>query len=422
MEHIHVRRLSPRFAILLCGLALIGPAAASAQLVPSLPDTIDRTLGTARDVLEPVDQTLGDVRALARAQVERSRDLVRRYPNRIVLDPDGNAVRAGEVTVVDADAGMIAAARERGFRLIEQVVLDELGIGYARFEAPGGMPVGRALRQMRGIAGGREVSADPLHFVSGMPAGEAASAPAAAPAASARGQHIGIIDGGVRPGTPGLVGQQGFASGAPRAHDHATAIASLLTGGGGVRPSAGGAALHVADVYGDDPAGGSATAIARAIAWMVREQVPVVVVSLVGPPNPLLARVVAAARGRGTLVVAAVGNDGPAAPPAYPASYAQAIAVTGVDGRGRPLIEAGRARKLDYAAPAADMLALGVSGRARAVRGTSFAAPFVAARLSAHMAGGDTARAIAAVDREAQGRSARTGRGIVCADCRTPLR
>ena len=191
-----------------------------------------------------------------------------------------------------------------------------------------------------------------------------------------------------------------------------------LTGGGGIRASAPGAALHVADVYGSDPAGGSASALARALAWMVRSKVPVVVMSLAGPDNALLGRFVAAAQVRGTVVVAAVGNNGPAAPPAYPASYPQAIAVTGVDGRGRVLVEAGRARHLDYAAPGADMLALNAAGQARSVRGTSFAAPLVAARLSAAW-NGDAATALRTLDREAKGGGGRTGRGVLCGDCRT---
>ena len=82
-------------------------------------------------------------------------------------------------------------------------------------------------------------------------------------------------------------------------------------------------------------------------------------------------------------MVAAVGNDGPAAPPAYPASYPGVLAVTGVDGRNRALIEAGRALHLDYAAPAADMRAVNAKGKWIKVRGTSFAVPFVAARAAA---------------------------------------
>ena len=61
------------------------------------------------------------------------------------------------------------------------------------------------------------------------------------------------------------------------------------------------------------------------------------------------------------------------------------IAVTGVDGRGRVLAEAGRASHLDYAAPGADMAAASPDGGIAPVRGTSFAVPFVAGRLALHV-------------------------------------
>ena len=161
--------------------------------------------------------------------------------------------------------------------------------------------------------------------------------------------------------------------------------------------------------------------------WLVQQRVPVATISLVGPANPLLARVVAAAQQRGLIIVAAVGNNGPAAPPAYPASYPGVIAVTAIDGRGRPLIEAGRASHVDYAAPGADMLAAGVGGRRFRVRGTSFAAPLVAGRVAAAYPSLDPARiraALAEIDAEAKkigrkGEEKFLGRGIVCADCRT---
>lgn len=403
-----------RTGLIAAALCLAGPA--QAQLVPQLPGVggvVDRVTGA----LPEVSETLGDAQALVRAQAERVRDLARQHPDRVAIDPDGNAVRANELIVLDADETVTRAATARGFRVIETVELDGLGVGYARFATPRGMGLTRALKQLRTIAGGREVSADPL-YVAGGSLGAATSATANAVQAVAVGR-IGIIDGGVPAGTPDVARQQGFAAGGPRPNDHAAAIVSLLAGGGGVRASAPGARLHVADVYGSDPAGGNAAAIGQALAWMARERVPVVVVSLIGPPNPLLGRIVAAARRLGTVVVAAVGNDGPAAKPAYPASYPEAIAVTGVDARGRVLIEAGRATRLDYAAPGADLLALSADGKARRVRGTSFAAPFVAARLSALMSGGID-DAIAALDREAQGRGKRgLGRGIVCGTCAT---
>src|SRR3546814_7339004 len=115
---------------------------------------------------------------------------------------------------------------------------------------------------------------------------------------------------------------------------------------------------------------------------MAGRAVPVVGFSLVGPANPLVARIVEKVLARGTRIVAPVGNDGPAAPPAFPASYKGVIAVTGVDARDRALIEAGRALHLDYAAPGADIAAADVSGRLKEVRGTSYAVPLV--RSEAH--------------------------------------
>jgi len=233
---------------------------------------------------------------------------------------------------------------------------------------------------------------------------------------------IGLIDGGVagHPALRGGITQRGFAAGAPRPNPHATAIASLIAGQGMVRGAAPGASLLVADVYGADPAGGNALALARALGWMAVQRVPVVAISLVGPPNALVARAIAQAQARGVHVVAAVGNDGPAAPPAFPASYPGVIAVTGIDGRGRILAEAGRASHLDYAAPGADMAAAGLGGGLTPVRGTSFAVPFVAGRLAMHVR---APQPLAALDAEASERGRRgVGRGVICGDCRTIYR
>ena len=103
-------------------------------------------------------------------------------------------------------------------------------------------------------------------------------------------------------------------------------------------------------------------------------------------------------------MVAAVGNDGPAAAPLYPAAYPGVVAVTGVDGHRRILPEAGRGSHVDFAAPAADVSAAGLSGGYVTVRGTSFAAPVVAARLARWLPSPDPAEARGAV--EALGRQA----------------
>jgi hypothetical protein len=249
---------------------------------------------------------------------------------------------------------------------------------------------------------------------------------AAAAAGGAGGGHaIGLVDGGIanHPALPPTIVQKGFAVGAPFADAHGTAIASIMIGRGPMIGVVPGARLYAADIYGRDPRGGSALAIARAMGWLVQSGVSVINLSLTGPDNPLLARAVAVADGRGVRMVAAVGNDGAAAPPAYPASYPQVISVTGVDGRGRALIEAGRATHIDFAAPGA-VLAAKMGGGLGMVRGTSFAAPFVAARLAAIAPAARISRdaAISLLAAQAARPSQKAGvslygRGIICGDC-----
>ena len=154
-----------------------------------------------------------------------------------------------------------------------------------------------------------------------------------------------MIDGGVA-SHPSLAGksieQKGFA-GSPQPTGHGTAIASLLVGTQGpFHGAATGARLFVADVYGGNRAAGSATSIVRALGWLSSHRPQVINISLVGPPNLLVQRAIQMVQARGIQVVAAVGNDGPAAPPQYPASYPGVIAVTAVDAGGRALPEAGK--------------------------------------------------------------------------------
>ncbi len=107
--------------------------------------------------------------------------------------------------------------------------------------------------------------------------------------------------------------------------------------------------------------------VAAAFGWMARYRVAVINVSLVGPRNALLERVVASLVSRGHLIVAAVGNDGPAAPPLFPAAYDGVVGVTAVDQRHRVLFEACRGKHLDVAARGADLSAA-ASGHAGELR------------------------------------------------------
>jgi minor extracellular protease Epr len=404
---------------------LIG-GGAGAQLLPPVPTDVGGVLGDVeRRVTETIDGTVEPVRAtareLARERISRLRDLVRAEPERLEMTDDGPAVR-GEVIAIDPSEASMAAIRAAGFALVEEETIEGLDIRTATLVVPRGWSVDRALSRLRRIAPGTEFAANHLHLPSGGAAGATKGGAAIAQGAVSGPSAIGIVDGGVaaHPALRGPIRQRGFARGAPRPSAHGTAVASLVAGQRGVRGAAPGTPLFVADIYGSDPAGGNAAALVRALGWLAQARVPVVAVSLVGPANPLVSRAVEQARSRGMFIVAAVGNDGRAAPPAYPASYPGVIAVTGVDVRGRVLIEAGRALHIDYAAPGADMAAATANGGVSGVRGTSYAVPFVAGRLAYHVRGG---RALAALDAEAEARGRRgVGRGIVCGGCRTPLR
>jgi minor extracellular protease Epr len=409
--------------IALTALAALAASAAGAQLLPQ--GSLGRVIGPVGSAGE---QVLGgatglakgvatDVRALADARVDRLRDLVRANRDTLEMAGLGPAVR-GEVVAIDPTGATLAAAAKAGFPISRDETIEGLAIRSVTLQVPRGLSVEKAVARLRRLAPEGEFAPNHLHLQSGSgsapdPAGARLAPTGGRPAA------IGIIDGGVG-SHPSLGGveQRGFATGAPAPSAHGTAIASLAIGQGSVRGAAPGAGVIVADVYGRDPKGGNAVAIAHALGFLVERRVQVVAMSLVGPPNPLVAKAIGRAMASGIHIVAAVGNDGPAAPPAFPASYKGVIAVTGVDARKRPLLEAGRSLHLDFAAPGADMAAAAPGGGLRPVRGTSYAVPLVAGRL---------ARAsLPALHAEAQdlgpkGADKIYGRGLVCGECRTPL-
>ena len=358
-----------------------------------------------------------DARTLFDLRRERLRQMVKGNRDVLEADPQGNPVRRGELLALGLPDAALADLTTQGFAVVKRATVGSGG-DVIILRPPAKLKLDKALVAVRAAAPG--VEADYNHVYEPAGAGLQAAPAAATPAASASGASIGMIDGGVA-AHPALatarIEQRGFA-GAVKATGHGTAVASLLVGqAANFTGAARGAQLLVADVYGGVSGNGSAIAIANAIDWLAARGARVINISLVGPPNLLIARAVAAVQAKGVQLVAAVGNDGPAAPPLYPASYAGVVAVTAVDGRDRLLPEAGRAAHIDFAAPGADMAAALMDGGYAAVRGTSFAAPLVTARLAAYPAG-----PLAGVSAEARATgNAKLGRGIVCELCRNPV-
>lgn len=397
------------------------PSAAQLQ-VPGAPVRVPGLGGVLGDVTGQLDDadeaatalTEREARRLLRLHERMLERLLRASPEAIERDPGGNLARRGELIVSGVADGQLPLLEQAGFRLIAREQIEGLGIAFLRLAVPAGMTLSEAQLRAAALVPAAAVEADTLHFEAGTVSapGSAALAASAATAPSKIDVKVGIIDGGIGAAVR-VSAQKGFATGAPTASHHGSAVASLLQAQGAAR-------LWAADVYGKDPAGGNASAIAKAIGWLTANGCKVVNVSLVGPRSALVERAIAAALAKGVVVVAAVGNDGPAAPPAFPASYAAVIAITGVDRKGRALIEAGRALHLDYAAPGAEVYARDASGKVKAWRGTSFAAPLAAARIAAALGGGGTWRA--RVDAEARdlgprGADGTFGRGLLCAGC-----
>jgi hypothetical protein len=403
-------------------LALIGPCAlllavrGEAQLLP--------------DVSVPQVPVVGPFEQRVQQTIDRSVDRVRETTNELLQDrndritgllqkrrkfiePDANgepAVR-GELLVVDPDAALLAAVRAAGFTEAGTDRLGSLGVSITRLQLPRGMSLAEGQRALIRTAPAAEIAPDNLHFESGGSAKLVSAVPIAAAARSIF-TPIGVIDGGTGKGEA-VAAARGFASGAPSPSDHGSAVTSLLQIAGATR-------VLAADVFGHDPAGGNALAIIRALNWLSGSGARVVSISLVGPRNAAMQTAIAAALRKGMVIVAPVGNDGPAAPPAYPASYPGVLAVTGVDGHDRALIEAGRALHLDFAAPGADIRGQDKDGKTVRLRGTSYAVPLVAVRAAAALEHGEPWQG--ALDREAvdlgpKGPDAQYGRGLLCGEC-----
>lgn len=367
----------------------------------------------------------------------REHEMWRAHREQLDLDPHGHLVVRSEVVALAPSPRALAAAQAKGFAVQRQYVLEGLATSVVVFDAPEGMSIRRALKRLRKLDPEGTYDFNHIYLESGQEDAAGAAPVQAEPAPAPRPgvvgvavRRIGLIDGGIEARHPAL------RSATIRSHGcngsvvptvHGTEVASrLLVGLGEPSGNTAPVELFISDIYCGVPTGGSVDLLVGALAWLVHEGVPVINLSVVGPPNLLLQRAVELAAARGHLIVAAVGNDGPAAPPLYPASYPQVIAVTGVDASDKVLIEAGRRGHVDFAAPGADIMAASLPAGYAQVRGTSYAAPIVAGLLAQRLDRPDpplAARAVGelaamAIDLGARGVDPVYGNGCVGCDMR----
>lgn len=427
---------SPRPTCLLlrscCWLLPLWLASASAQAqvrLPGLPQLpglpLPARLDTER-LLDPAD--LPRRLKLDQLRLHEVGELLRRHPQFLEPDPQGYPVVRRSILAWSPSPAGLAAAAAAGLAVESREELPEIGQVLVTLRVPDRLATERALAVLR--AADPDGVYDFNHVYTGAQGAQQSAAPAASTAARPpmAGQRVGLVDSGLDAGHEvferARIVRWG-CDGAPHPAPHGTAVGALLVGRSerfaGALP---GATLYAADVYCDQPTGGAASQIVLALAWLAREKVGVINLSLVGPPNAMLERAVQAMLARGHLLVAAVGNDGPAAPPLYPASYPGVVGVTGVDPKGRPLPEAARGPQVMFAAPGSQMAAAAIgSPPYKLVRGTSFAAPLVAALLAPALpqpAPDGAGAALAALAARARAGGEGTGRGIVGEDLRVP--
>ena len=193
--------------------------------------------------------------------------------------------------------------------------------------------------------------------------------------ASGRGVKVAVIDSGVDAGHPDLAGQvamsENFVDGrAFAAERHGTAVAGIIAaladnrvGIAGVAPQARLLALRGCWQGGDDATLCTSLGLAKALQFAILHDAAVINLSLSGPPDRLLGRLLDSALGRGTVVVAAFDRTLPGG--GFPASHAGVVAVAEAAAPGA------------LSAPGRDVPAPAPGARWEFVTGASYAAAHV---------------------------------------------
>ncbi len=162
-------------------------------------------------------------------------------------------------------------------------------------------------------------------------------------------------------------------------HAHGTAIAGAIAAHSRLMGVAPAAKILAIRAFGESKGAAEGTTfnILKSINWAVEKNAHVINMSFAGPQDPALSRSLAAARQKGIVLIAAVGNAGPKSPPLYPAADANVIAVTATDSDDQLFRASNRGGHIAVAAPGVDILLPSPGGGYQVSSGTSFAAAHV---------------------------------------------
>lgn len=203
---------------------------------------------------------------------------------------------------------------------------------------------------------------------------------------SGRGVTVAVIDSGVDVDHPvfqraSITVYDAVEGGIKDPDQHGTAIAGIIGGRGDMSGIATGARILAVRAFAPERLGAAPTTtsmtLARATDAAFARGARVFNMSFAGPRDPLLLSLIDTAYEKGAVFVAAAGNQGPKAPPAYPAAHDKVIAITATDELDAIYSYANRGQHVAVAAPGVDILAP-VTGKAfDYLSGTSFAAAHI---------------------------------------------
>lgn len=294
-------------------------------------------------------------------------------------------------------AARIAAAH--GYRVVTQWPMPVLGMDCAVFVLPDGTSVEDAIRLVQAhgeVAWAQPMNrftaqghADPLYPM--QPVASAWHLDALHEVATGRHVHVALIDSGVDATHPDLASQvdaqENFVDGQPyRAELHGTAVAGLVAaradngvGMVGVAPDARLVSLRACWQRAGDAAGRTvcdSLSLAKALHHAIEHPAEIINMSLSGPPDPLIGRLIDVALARRQQVVAAV--DPAVADGGFPAAHPGVVAVR--DGAAGASVARGAGAT--WCAPSRDLPTTVPGGGWRLVTGTSFAAAQVSGLLA----------------------------------------
>jgi hypothetical protein len=328
--------------------------------------------------------------------------------NEVIVEHGYRAIEREWLLLVDQDE--MLQLKKLKIEIISQKQYASLGLHIVRFKVQGHLDSREALGQMLPASLLSKLARNHVYFpqteTSNLSPSQAvdnaisqsmpisSSNPKSKNASCSADLKIGMIDTDIQLNHPGLVDQNIIAKNfisqdlnLPKGHG--TVIAGVLKANSkkvqGLLPNA---KLYAASVFysrNDYSQGATLVHLIEALEWLSNAQVKVINMSLTGPHNQVLQSVIQAAHNQKIAIVAAAGNQGPAAPALYPAAYPSVLAVSAVDQTKQIYRWANQGKYIDFVALGVAVPALSANGAYSIESGTSLAAPVVTAALACEL-------------------------------------